>query len=109
MFLFAALFVLPFSLNEFPTQRIYSSACTLQLILQLGFVLLLATAFNNLMFPVALKRIQPTTASIYINLQPIIASVVAVLVGQDIFSWDEPVSALLVISGVLLVSYSQNK
>ncbi|MSL92216.1 EamA family transporter, partial [Escherichia coli] len=46
---------------------------------------------------------------IYINLQPIIASVVAILIGQDIFSWDEPVSAILVISGVLLVSHSQNK
>ena len=56
-----------------------------------------------------LKGIQPTTASIYINLQPIIASVVAILIGQDIFSWDEPVSAILVISGVLLVSHSQNK
>lgn len=109
MFLFAALFVLPFSLGEFPLQQIYSSACTLQPILQLGFVLLLATVFNNLMFPVALKRIQPTIASIYINLQPIIASVVAILIGQDIFTWDEPVSALLVISGVLFVSHSRNK
>lgn len=109
MFLFAALFILPFSVNEFPLQRIYSSACTLQPILQLLFVLLLATVFNNLMFPVALKRIQPTIASIYINMQPIIASVVAILIGQDIFSWDEPLSALLVISGVLLVSHSRHK
>ena len=70
---------------------------------------LLATVLNNLLYPVALKGIQPTTASIYINLQPIIASVVAILIGQDIFSWDEPVSAILVISGVLLVSHSQNK
>lgn len=109
MFLFAALFVLPFSIGEFPSQQVYSSACTLQPILQLGFVLLLATVFNNLMFPVALKRIQPTIASIYINLQPIIASVVAILIGQDILSWDEPVSALLVISGVLLVSLAHNR
>lgn len=108
MFLFAALFVLPFCIGELPSQQIYSSACTLQPILQLGFVLLLATAFNNLMFPVALKRIQPTIASIYINLQPIIASGVAILIGQDILSWDEPISALLVISGVLLVSNARS-
>ncbi|WP_298980320.1 EamA family transporter [Parabacteroides hominis] len=57
---------------------------------------------------VALKRIQPTAACIYINLQPIIASVVAILIGQDIFSWDEPLAALLVISGVLFVSHSRN-
>ena len=96
MFLFAALSMLPFSINELYVQP-------------LVFVLLLATVLNNLLYPVALKGIQPTTASIYINLQPIIASVVAILIGQDIFSWDEPVSAILVISGVLLVSHSQNK
>lgn len=108
MFLFAAILLLPFSINELPLQRLFSSAFTLQPILQLGFVLLLATVLNNLLFPVALKRIQPTVASIYINLQPIIASVVAILIGQDIFSWDEPLAALLVISGVLLVNRSRS-
>ena len=109
MFLFAALSMLPFSINELYVQPLYQSAFCWQPLLQLVFVLLLATVLNNLLYPVALKGIQPTTASIYINLQPIIASVVAILIGQDIFSWDEPVSAILVISGVLLVSHSQNK
>ena len=109
MFLFAALSMLPFSINELYVQPLYQSAFCWQPLLQLVFVLLLATVLNNLLYPVALKGIQPTTASIYLNLQPIIASVVAILIGQDIFSWDEPVSAILVISGVLLVSHSQNK
>lgn len=101
--------MLPFSINELYVQPLYQSAFCWQPLLQLVFVLLLATVLNNLLYPVALKGIQPTTASIYINLQPIIASVVAILIGQDIFSWDEPVSAILVISGVLLVSHSQIK
>lgn len=109
MFLFAALFIIPFSIKELSLQKIYSSACTLQPILQFGFVLLLATVFNNLMFPVALKHIQPVIAGIYTNLQPIIASVVAILIGQDVFNWHEPVSAFLVISGVLIVSYARSK
>lgn len=108
MFLFAALFIIPFSVNEIQLQRIYSSDFTLLAIFQLGFVLLLATVLNNLLFPVALKRIQPTVASIYINLQPIIASIIAILVGQDVLSWDEPVAAVLVISGVLLVNRSRS-
>lgn len=108
MFLFASLFIIPFSIYEIPLQRIYSSDFTLSAISQLGFVLLLATVLNNLLFPVALKRIQPTIASIYINLQPIIASFTAILIGQDVLSWDEPIAALLVISGVLLVNRSRN-
>ena len=100
MFLFAALFVVPFCINDLQIETFNPSVFRLQSLFQLGFVLLLATA---------LKRIQPTIASIYINLQPIIASVVAILIGQDVFSWDEPIAAILVISGVLLVNHSRNK
>lgn len=104
MFLFAAIFILPFSVCEFSEQRIYASGLNLVPLLQFGFVLFFATVLNNLLFPVALKRIQPTIASIYVNLQPIIASIAAILIGQDVFSWYEPVAAFLVISGVMLVS-----
>ena len=109
MFLFAALFVIPFCINDLQIETLNPSGVRLQSLFQLGFVLLLATVLNNLLYPVALKRIQPTIASIYINLQPIIASVVAILIGQDVFSWDEPIAAILVISGVLLVNHSRNK
>ncbi len=109
MFLFAALFVVPFCINDLQIETFNPSVFRLQSLFQLGFVLLLATVLNNLLYPVALKRIQPTIASIYINLQPIIASVVAILIGQDVFSWDEPIAAIFVISGVLLVNHSRNK
>ena len=96
MFLFAALFVIPFCINDLQMQSFNPSAFRLQPLFQLGFVLLFATVLNNLLYPVALKRIQPTIASIYINLQPIIVSIVVILIGQDIFSWDAPIAAILV-------------
>lgn len=107
MLLFATCSLLPFGLEELPLQRIYSSDIHFVALLQLGFVLLFATVLKSLLLPFALKRIKPTVASVYINLQPIIASVVAIMIGQDIFSWDQPVSALLVIAGVLLVSLNR--
>ena len=57
----------------------------------------------------ALKRIRPTTASMYNNLQPIIASIIAILIGQDVFSLDKPIAALLVFTGVYLVTQSKAK
>ena len=96
MFLFAALFVIPFCINDLQMQSFNPSAFRLQPLFQLGFVLLFATVLNNLLYPVALKRIQPTIASIYINLQPIIVSIVVILIGQDIFSWNAPIAAILV-------------
>ena len=96
MFLFAALFVIPFCINDLQMQSFNPSTFRLQPLFQLGFVLLFATVLNNLLYPVALKRIQPTIASIYINLQPIIVSIVVILIGQDIFSWNAPIAAILV-------------
>ena len=45
----------------------------------------------------------------YNNLQPIIASIIAILIGQDVFSWDKPIAALLVFTGVYLVTQSKAK
>ena len=59
MFLFAALSMLPFSINELYVQPLYQSAFCWQPLLQLVFVLLLATVLNNLLYPVALKDTAP--------------------------------------------------
>ena len=45
----------------------------------------------------------------YNNAQPIIASIVAILIGQDSFTWDKPVAALLVFLGVYLVTQSKSR
>ena len=36
--------------------------------------------------PVALKRLRETTVSIYTNLQPIVAAIAAIAIGQDTFT-----------------------
>ena len=57
----------------------------------------------------ALKRIRPTTVSMYNNIQPIVASIIAIIIGQDVFSWDKPIAACLVFAGVYLVTQSKSK
>lgn len=109
MFLFAGIVIIPFTVWDLPDQKIYSNQINLQVILFLSFTLIFSTVLNNLLRPFALKHLQPTIASIYINLQPIIASVIAIWAGQDLFSWDKPFAALLVISGVILVSVRSRK
>jgi drug/metabolite transporter (DMT)-like permease len=109
MFLFATIALAPFAIWDLPTQKIYSGESNLQVLLLLSFTLIFATVLNNLLVPVALKRIRPIIASIYNNLQPVIASVVAIWIGQDIFSWDKPLAALLVISGVVIINRNEEK
>ena len=104
MFLFSAIIISPFGIRELPAQRLYSQEISIIPILQLGFALFFSSLLAFFLIPVSLKRIKATVASVYINLQPIVASVVAIIVGQDIFSWDKPLALILVILSVLIVT-----
>ena len=57
----------------------------------------------------ALKYIRPTTVSIYNYMQPIVASVIAIAIGQDTFSMQKLLAVALVFVGVYLVTKSNNK
>lgn len=104
MLLFAAIVLLPFGLHELTAQRIYSPEITSTAFLQLTFVLLFSSTLGYFLVPVGLKRIRATTVSMYTNLQPVVASTVAILIGQDVLSWEKPVAAILVITGVIIVT-----
>lgn len=72
----------------------------------LAFVVLGATVTAYLLVAGSLKRLKPTTVSIYMYLQPVIASVAAILRGQDKADWVKALAALLVFAGVFLVTQS---
>ena len=69
----------------------------------------MATGIAYFLVPMALKRIRPTTVSMYNNVQPIVASIIAILIGQDTLSWDKPIAACLVFTGVYLVTQSKSR
>ena len=104
MFAFSALLVLPFSFSELHTQRIYSQEATILAISLLSFALLFSTTLAFFLMPVGLKRLEASTVSIFMNLQPLVASVVAIAIGQDMFSWNKPLATLFVLGGVFLVT-----
>ncbi len=106
MFLFTAIILVPLGAYEYPQQTIFSSECDWSGILELGFVILFSTSLGYFLMPFGMKYLRATTVSVYMNLQPIVASVAAIIVGQDIFSWDMPLAAVLVLSGAYIVSTS---
>lgn len=109
LFLFTALMMLPFGARDFCSQAVFSAAATWQAVAGLTFVILFSTMLGYLLTPYGLKNLRATTVSIYMNLQPIVASVVAIFVGQDVFSWDKPIAAVLVIAGAYVVTTSRAK
>lgn len=68
------------------------------------FVIVGATWIAYLCVATSLKTLKPTTVSIYSYSQPVIASYVAILRGQDSFDWVKLAAAGLVFGGVFLVT-----
>ena len=101
--------VLPFGLAELHKQLIYQSATNFEAIGLLCFVLFGGTLLTYILVPMALQRLRATTVSIYLNIQPIVASFVAIWLGMDSLTWDKPVALLPVMSGTMLVILSPSE
>ncbi len=110
MFLFAAMVLLPFMYQHVLDSPAFNhTGIDSKEIWAIAFVLFGATYIPYLLIPMSLKRIRPTTVSMYNYAQPIIASFIAVAVGQDTFTADKLLSASLVFVGVYLVTQSKSK
>ena len=70
----------------------------------MAFIVLMATVLGYFLIPFAMRWLSATTVSIYTNLQPMVASFVAIIIGQDRLTWDKPVAALLVLLSAYIVT-----
>ena len=104
VFLISAIVTVPIAMPEFGAQALYSSAVNWEGIAEMAFLVLGATVLGYFLIPVAMKTLHATTVSIYTNLQPIVASMVAIFVGQDFLSWDKIVAAVLVLLSAYIVT-----
>jgi len=111
VFLFGSLVVFPVGMGEF--MEIQWSGLDAWQIFSVAFVVLGVTCLTYLFNIYALQRVEPTVASSYIYLQPVLAGIFswifAMYTEHDYigdFSWLKVVCALLIILGVWLVSRS---
>lgn len=102
IFLFGLIQVLPFGFTEFT--QIEWSTFPPNIIWAVVFVVVGLSFFAYLFNTVALKYVSPSVVSTYIYLQPMLASVFAIMLGKDHLDWVKVVSALLICTGVYLVS-----
>ena len=109
VFLVSTLAVLPFSWTDLQASRLYSSQWAWSGVAEMAFIVVFATVAGFFAFPFALRYLKTTTVSVYTNLQPIVASFVAIAIGQDLLSWEKPVSLALVLLSAWIVTNSQQK
>lgn len=111
VFLFGSLVVFPVGMGEF-VQIDWPELNAWQ-VFSVAFVVLAVTCLTYIFNIYALKRVQPTVASSYIYLQPLLAGIFswifAMVSAHDYtgdFSWKKVGCALLIVAGVWMVSRS---
>ncbi len=75
-----------------------------QTIFAMAFVVIATTFLVYLMNTYALKTLSSSTVSMYIYLQPFLATIIAVVLGKDELTFIKILSAALIITGVYLIS-----
>ncbi len=107
MFLFASLVTIPLYGKE--VLAVDYSALDQAVYWKIAFIVGCSTFFTFMLIPIGQKNLRPTTVSMYNYLQPIVASLVAVILGMSSFGWDKALAALLVFVGVYLVTKSKSR
>jgi drug/metabolite transporter (DMT)-like permease len=72
-----------------------------------GFVVVCATYLGYLLLIYGLRRLSPTIVSSYTYSQPVIAAIVATMIGQDSIRLVDVTSSILIFAGVFMVSRQQ--
>ena len=102
VFSFGLCYVLPFGYNELSVVNF--SDLPSKIIWEVLFVVVCTTFIAYLLNSVALQNLNPSTVSIYIYLQPVLASVFAIALGSDILDMNKIITASIIFIGVYLVS-----
>ncbi len=104
VFLISSIAVLPFSVDDLMASKLYSAEWQWSGVMEMAFIVVFATVMGYFAIPFAMKYLRATTVSVYTNLQPVVASLVAFALGQDSLTWDKPVAAALVLLGAWMVT-----
>ena len=107
MFTYAAVCSLPFSYHSLSPQ--VWQAMSAADIVNVGYVVVLATFVSYLLIPIGQQSLRPTVVSIYSNVQPLVAAIVAVAAGMGTFGWKKAGAALLIFAGVYITSISKSR
>ncbi|WP_439132366.1 DMT family transporter [Polaribacter sp.] len=106
-YLFGLIFVIPFSSAEF--LEIDWTTIPTHIYWNIGFVVVFTTCITYLFNLYGLSKLKPTTVSVFIYLQPVIASGFALMVGSDSLNPIKIIATLIIFLGVYLVTDQQKK
>jgi len=102
VFTFGFIYVFPFGIQEFLAIEWTSFNATIWG--EFAFVIIGTTFFAYLLNIYGLQKLNPSTVSTYIYLQPLLATTFAIWAGKDSLDIIKIIAAILIFSGVYMVS-----
>jgi drug/metabolite transporter (DMT)-like permease len=106
IYTFGFLMVLPFGWSEF--NAVNWTEIPNDIFWKIGFVVVFSTFLTYLLNLVSMRELKPTTVAVFIYLQPLFATIFAVSLGKDELSWVKLLSAVLIFTGVYLVTQKKS-
>ena len=106
IYTFGFLMVLPFGWGEF--DAVNWAIIPTDIYWKIGFVVVFSTFLTYLLNLVSMRELKPTTVAVFIYLQPLFATVFAISLGKDDLSWIKIGSAILIFTGVYLVTQKKS-
>ena len=107
MFLFGFIALIPFNYRSVFFFEGVKADLDFKAIGAIFYVCVFATFLAYFLIPMAIKRIRPTTASMYNYIQPITSSAIAIIAMQDAFSIQKLLAATMIFAGVFMVTKSK--
>lgn len=107
LFLFSALYALPFGLKDL--LAVDFAGMERVTALQLAFVVVAATFISYFLIPIGQKRLRPVVVCMYCYVQPVVAMAISLAVGLDTMSWGKAIATLCIFLGVGIVNFAKDK
>lgn len=102
MYTLGIIMVIPFGLPE--VLEMQFTKIPLSGYLSIGYVVVFVTFGTYILNIFAIKILKPTTVAVFIYFQPFLATLIAVIMGTDSIDKVKVIAAILIFSGVYLVS-----
>jgi drug/metabolite transporter (DMT)-like permease len=102
IYLFGLIIVIPFGFTEF--LEIQWNSMPINILYKIVFVVVCTTFLTYLLNLLALTKLKPTTVSSFIYLQPVIATIFALLLKSDSLNTVKIIATVVIFIGVYLVS-----
>ena len=107
MFAYASVCFIVFSFRDLSDT--VSQTFPVRVWLQVGYVILFGTFLAYILVLFGQRTVRPTVVSMYNYIQPIVGTIVSVLIGMGTFGWEKALASALIFAGVYVVTQSKSR